>query len=84
MIVTRKKGVYIPPRVFPELSKEIETFDGIILIGNETTLHTYSEYNMPKTVLVDNSGYEKLVKEKYSFGNYEQNIKQALCELLGC
>lgn len=53
-----RRGVKLQPRRQAALiSKEIEKHDEVILIGNEYNLATYKEFNLPKTFLVPNTGY---------------------------
>lgn len=54
-----RRGVMLQPRrQAPLISKEIEKFDEAILIGNEDSLATYKEFNLPRIFLVPNTGYD--------------------------
>lgn len=56
---SKRRGVNLKTkRQAPLISKEIEQFDGALLIGNNNTLRTYSDFRLPKTYLIPNTGYE--------------------------
>ena len=55
----QRKGVHLQiRRAMPPVSKAIDTFDGIILIGNVNTLNTFSSLNLKQVHLVPNTGYD--------------------------
>ena len=55
----KRRGSKIKPRRQSELNfKEVEKFDVAILIGDEYNFSTYGGFNLPKTYLVPNTGYD--------------------------
>lgn len=55
----KRRGVKLElRRQAPLISKEVEKFDEIIMIGNEYSLATYKGFCLPKTFLVNNTGYD--------------------------
>lgn len=56
---SQRRGVKLKTRRDSPLhSRTIEQFDGALLIGNEKTLRTYSNFCLPETYLIPNTGYE--------------------------
>ncbi|MCQ2531700.1 MAG: hypothetical protein MJ093_03230, partial [Saccharofermentans sp.] len=57
--VFNRKGVrLLPRRQSPCLGREIESFDGTIIIGNEYNLSTYDNYDLKNKYMVPNTGYD--------------------------
>lgn len=54
-----RRGVMLSARRETEpFSKAIELYNSVCIIGNDITLKTYSDYNLPQTFLIPNSGYD--------------------------
>lgn len=54
----RRKVRVQPRRQSPQISKEVETFDAAIIIGNEYNISTYNRFSLKRLFHVPNSGYD--------------------------
>ena len=73
--LTQRRGVMLQPRRYASpMSRTVEQYDGALLIGNRYNLQTYSQFDLPKTFLVPNTGYD--------FGNRIDHAQKKNCNFL--